>query len=104
MTGGLNDIMRQAQRMQSEIAEVREEVADREFEASMGGGAVVATVNGDQEVLNVEIDPDAVEPDDVDVLEEMITGAINRALEEANETLEEEIEEVTGGMDVPGLF
>jgi DNA-binding YbaB/EbfC family protein len=104
MKGGLNNIMRQAQQLQSKIADVKEEVGNREFEASTGGGAVTATVSGEREIIDLDIDPDAVDPDDVEMLEEMILGALNQALDEANETMEEEIDEVTGGMNLPGLF
>lgn len=104
MKGGLNNIMRQAQQLQSKIADIKEEVGEREFEASTGGGAVTATVNGNRELLELEIDSEAVDPDDVEMLEEMIVGAINQALEDANDTMEEEIEDVTGGMNLPGLF
>ncbi len=104
MKGGLNNIMRQAQQLQSKIADIKEEIGNREFEASTGGGAVTATVNGDRELLELDIDSEAVDSDDVEMLEEMIVGAINQALEDANETMEEEIDEVTGGMDMPGLF
>lgn len=104
MKGGLNNIMRQAQRMQSKIAEIQEEVGEQEFEASTGGGVVTATVNGKQDVLGVEIDPEVVDPEDVEMLEEMITGAVNQALQKAEDKMNEEIEQVTGGMNLPGMF
>lgn len=102
--GGLNNIMRQAQRMQSKISDIQEEIGEQEFEASTGGGAVTATVTGNKEIVSVDIDEEAVDPDDVEMLEEMIVGALNQALDDAEETMNEEIEEVTGGLDVPGLF
>lgn len=104
MKGGLNNIMRQAQRMQSKISEIQEEIGEEEFEASTGGGVVTATVNGNKEILDVDIDPEVLDPDDVEMLEEMIVGAMNQALQKAAEKMDEEIEEVTGGMDVPGMF
>jgi hypothetical protein len=104
MKGGLNNIMRQAQRMQSKISDIQEEIGEEEFEASTGGGVVTATVNGNQEVLNVKLDPEVMDPEDVEMVEEMITGAVNQALEKASEKMNEEIEKVTGGMNLPGLF
>ena len=104
MKGGLNNIMRQAQRMQSKISDIQEEIGEEAFEASTGGGVVTATVNGNQEVLSVELDPEVMDPEDVEMVEEMITGAVNQALEKASEKMNEEIEKVTGGMNLPGLF
>ena len=104
MKGGLNNIMRKAQQMQSKISEIQEKIGEEEFEASTGGGVVTATVNGDQEVLGVDIDPEVMDPEDVEMLEEMITGAVNQALEKASTKMNEEIEKVTGGMNLPGLF
>lgn len=104
MKGGLNNIMRQAQRMQSKISDIQEEIGNQEFEASTGGGAVTAHVNGNQEILDVDIDPEVLDADDVEMLEEMIVGAMNQALQKASDKMNEEIEEVTGGMDIPGMF
>lgn len=102
--GGLNNIMQQAQRMQSKISEIQEEIGNEEFEASTGGGVVTATVNGNKEIIDVDIDPEVLDPDDVDMLEEMVVGAMNQALQKAADKMNEEIEQVTGGMDIPGMF
>lgn len=102
--GGLNNIMQQAQRMKSKISEIQEEIGNEEFEASTGGGVVTATVNGNKEIIDVDIDPEVLDPDDVEMLEEMIVGAMNQALQKAADKMDEEIEEVTGGMDIPGMF
>ena len=102
--GGLNNIMQQAQRMQSKISEIQEEIGEEEFEASTGGGVVTATVNGNKEIIDVDIDPEVLDPDDVDMLEEMVVGAMNQALQKAADKMNEEIEQVTGGMDIPGMF
>jgi len=104
MKGGLNNIMQQAQRMKSKISEIQEEIGNEEFEASTGGGVVTATVNGNKEIIDVDIDPEVLEPDDVEMLEEMIVGAMNQALQKAADKMDAEIEEVTGGMDIPGMF
>lgn len=104
MSNGLGNIMQKAQRMQSKISEIQEEIGEEEFEASTGGGVVTATVNGNKEIIDVDIDPEVLDPDDVDMLEEMVVGAMNQALQKATDKMNEEIEQVTGGMDIPGMF
>ncbi len=104
MKGGMNNLMRQAQQMQAKIKKIQEEIGEKTFEASTGGGVVTAKVNGKQELLDVDIDPDVLDPEDVEMLEEMVTGAVNQAMETAGETMNAEIEKVTGGLDIPGMF
>lgn len=104
MKGGFNNIVRQAQQMQGKIAKVQEEMAEKKIEASTGGGVVTAVVTGDQELLEVKIDPEVVDPEDVEMLQEMIVGAVNQAMKLAGDMMNEEIEKITGGMSIPGLF
>lgn len=104
MKGGMNNLMRQAQQMQKKIKEAQEEVGNQTFEASTGGGVVTAKVNGNQELLDVDIDPEVLDPEDAEMLEEMVTGAVNQAMETAGEAMNERIEEITGGMNIPGMF
>lgn len=104
MKGGFNNIVRQAQQMQSKIGKVQEEMADKKIEASTGGGVVTAVVTGDQTLVEIKISPDVVDPDDVEVLEEMILGAVNQAMKLAGDMMNEEVEKITGGMSIPGLF
>jgi len=104
MQGGMKNLMRQARQMQNKIQEAQEEVEDEEFEASTGGGAVTAVVTGAMALVSIDINEEAVDPDDVEMLEEMIVGAVNQALQEAEETKNEKMEEVTGGMNMPGMF
>ncbi len=104
MKGGMNNLVRQAQQMQSKIAKVQEEVGEMTFEASTGGGVVTAKVNGKQELLDVSIEPEVMDPEDVEMLEEMVVGAVNQAMETAGEMMNDEIEKITGGLNVPGLF
>ena len=104
MKGGMNNIVRQAQQMQKKISKVQEEIAEKKIEASTGGGVVTAVVNGNQELVEVKIDPEVMDPEDVELLEEMIIGAVNQAMKLADEMMNEEIEKVTGGMNIPGLF
>ena len=104
MKGGMNNLMRQAQQMQAKIKKVQEEVGEKTFEASTGGGVVTAKVNGNQELLEVNIDPEVLDPEDAEMVEEMVTGAVNQAMETAAETMNAEIEKITGGLDIPGMF
>lgn len=104
--GGANmqQLARQAQKLQQQMLKVQEEVEAREFSASAGGGMVTVTVNGKKEVLGLEIKPEAVDPDDVEMLQDLILAATNEALREAGETVEREMGKLTGGMGIPGLF
>ncbi len=104
MKGGMNNLVRQAQQMQSKIGKVQEEIGKKTIEASTGGGVVTAKVNGKQELLEVKIDPDVLDPEDVEMLEEMVVGAVNQAMEAAGEMMNSEIEKITGGLNIPGLF
>ena len=104
MKGGMNNLVRQAQQMQAKIAKVQEEIGEKTIEASTGGGVVTATVNGKQELLKLTIDPDVLDPEDVEMVEEMVVGAVNQAMEAAGEMMNSEIEKITGGLSVPGLF
>ena len=104
MKGGMNSLVRQAQQMQAKITRVQEEIGNKTIEASTGGGMVTAKVNGKQELLAIKIDPEVVDPEDVEVLQEMILGAVNQAMEEAGKMMNTEIEKITGGLNIPGLF
>lgn len=104
MKGGMNNLVRQAQKMQGRIAKVQEEIGQKTIEASTGGGMVTAVVNGNQELIKIKINPEVVDPSDVEVLEEMIVGAINQAMEMASDMMNTEIEKITGGLNIPGLF
>lgn len=104
MKGNMNSIVRQAQRMQSKIEKVQEEIAEKEVEASTGGGVVTATVNGNSELLKLKIDPEVANPEDVEILEEMIIGAVNQAMKTATQMMNDEVEKITGGLNIPGLF
>lgn len=100
----MQQLARQAQKLQQQMMKVQEEVEAREFTASAGGGAVSVTVNGKKEVLSLAIKPEAVDPDDVEMLQDMVLAAVNEALREAGETVEREMGKLTGGMGIPGLF
>jgi len=104
--GGANmqQLARQAQKLQQQMQKMQEEIEAREFEASAGGGMVTAKVNGAKELIALEIKPEAVDPDDVEMLSDMVLAAVNEALRIAGETSEREMGKLTGGLNMPGLF
>ena len=104
MGGNMQQLARQAQKLQQQMLKVQEEVEAREFTASAGGGMVSVKVNGKKEILGLEIKPEAVDPDDIEMLQDMILAAANEALREAGDTVEREMVKLTGGMGIPGLF
>ncbi len=102
--GGLGQMMKQAQKMQAQILKIQEEMAERSVEASSGGGMVTVTANGKQEVLSIRIEPEVVDPDDIDMLQDLVAAAVNEALKKAQEMVSEEMAKVTGGLQLPGLM
>ena len=102
--GNMNAMMKQAQKMQMELARAQEEIQDMTFEASAGGGMVKAVAKGDNTLVSLTIDPEAVDPEDVEMLQDMITAAVNEALRGVAELGSQRINAVTGGMSIPGLM
>jgi DNA-binding YbaB/EbfC family protein len=96
-------IMRQAQELQAKLAKAQEELASATIEASSGGGAVKVTVNGQQEVQSVKISPEAINPDDVELLEDLVLAAVNEAMTKSKELAAERLGKLTGGLKIPGL-
>lgn len=99
----MNAMMKQAQKMQKQMAEMQEELEQREFESSAGGGAVTVKVNGKKELLNIQIKPEVVDPEDVEMLQDLVLAAVNEALRTAEETVAREMGKLTGGMNLPGF-
>ena len=97
------NLMRQAQQIQQRLAKVQEELETVTVEASSGGGMVTAVVTGKQTVSSISIDPQAVDPDDVEVLEEMVMAAVNEALLKSQELAQQKMGAITGGLNIPGL-
>jgi DNA-binding YbaB/EbfC family protein len=95
--------IRQAQELQAKLAKAQEELAEAKIEASSGGGAVTVTVNGQQQVLSVKISPEAIEPDDVEMLEDLVLAAVNEALTKSQEMAAKRMGKLTGGLNIPGL-
>ncbi|MBX6378769.1 MAG: YbaB/EbfC family nucleoid-associated protein [Clostridia bacterium] len=100
--GNMNKLLKQVQKVQQEMTRVQEELGRRTVEGSAGGGAVVATCNGQQELLSVRIRPDVVDPEDVEMLQDLVVAAVNEALRAARELASQEMGKVTGGLGLPG--
>ena len=96
--------MRQAQKMQKELNKAQEEIATMSFEATAGGGMVTAVASGDMAITSLTIDPDAVDPEDVEMLQDMVVAAVNEALRGVSELSNQRMSAVTGGMNIPGLM
>lgn len=103
-SGNMNQMLKQAQKMQSDMAALQEDLEQREFTATAGGGMVEVTVDGKHLIKSIKINPDAIDPDDVEMLEDFVTIAVNEAISNAIKTSEEEMEAITGGLNMPGLF
>ncbi|MDI9502506.1 MAG: YbaB/EbfC family nucleoid-associated protein [Tissierellia bacterium] len=99
----MNQMMKQMQKMQKQMEETQAKLEAEEITAQAGGGVVEATVNGKRELVHLVIDPDAVDPDDVDMLQDLIIAAVNEAMREAEQKAEREMKKVTGGLNIPGL-
>lgn len=102
--GNMNNLMKQAQAMQKKMETMQKEIEEAEFEASSGGGAVCVKVNGKKDVLSINIKPEVVDPEDVEMLEDLVLGAVNEAMRKADEETANKMGKVTGGMNIPGLF
>ena len=102
--GNMQQLARQAQKLQQQMAKMQEEIEAREFEATAGGGMATAKVNGKKELLSIEIKPEAVDPDDVEMLQDLVVAAVNEALRQAGDAMEQGMGKMTGGMGIPGLF
>jgi|GluameStandDraft_1065615.scaffolds.fasta_scaffold00103_46 DNA-binding protein, YbaB/EbfC family len=100
----MNDILRQAQVMQNKLTKLQAELAEKTYEASSGGGIVKAEVTGKQELKKLVIDPAALEKNDMEMLEDLIIAAVNEALRIARETMEREMNAISGGIKLPGMF
>jgi len=99
----LGDLMKQAQKMQQEMGRIQEESKKKTVEASSGGGMVVATASGALEILSVKIEKDVVNPDDIEMLQDLVVAAVNEAIRMAQQMVSEDMSKVTGGMNMPGM-
>lgn len=102
--GNMKNMMKQVQKMQADMAKMQEEVAQRTVEATAGGGAIKVVANGKYDVLSITIAPEAVDPEDVEMLQDLVVTAVNEALQQAQAMVASEMAKITGGMKIPGLF
>lgn len=100
----MRQLMKQAQKMQEQLTAAQEELASRTFEAGAGGGAVTATVSGNQELVSVAIDPSVVDPEDVEMLQDLVVAAVNQAMKTAAEAAGDQLGGLAGGLDLGGLL
>ncbi len=100
----MKKMMKQAQRMQAELAKAQDEIKELEFEATAGGGMVKVVAKGDMTIQSIAIDPEAVDPEDVDMLQDMVLAAVNEALRGVSDLSAQRLNAATGGMNIPGLM
>jgi len=100
----MQQIMRQAQKMQKKMEEAQEEAANQIVEASAGGGMVSVKVNGKQELLEISIEKDVINPDDVEMLQDLIVAAVNEGMKKAQQVMQDKLQGITGGLNIPGMF
>jgi nucleoid-associated protein EbfC len=101
--GNMSQMMKQAKKMQEEMARTQAEMQARIFEGSAGGGAVTARVTGKQQIMEVQIKPEVVDPEDVEMLQDLIIAALNDAIKQSQDTVSAEMAKITGGINIPGL-
>ncbi|MFQ5441340.1 MAG: YbaB/EbfC family nucleoid-associated protein [Thermodesulfobacteriota bacterium] len=106
MSKNLGNMMKQAQKMQEKLAEVQKEMGSKTCEASAGGGMVTAVINGNQELISLKIDPSVIDPEDVEMLQDLIVAAVNEGFRRSKDMVSDEMSKVTSGlgMNIPGLF
>lgn len=102
--GNMNQMIKQAQKMQEQMVKMQEEMETKTFTADAGGGVVSATVNGKKELLEILLKEEAVDPDDIEMLQDLIVAAVNEAMRKAEKDSEAQMGALTGGMNIPGLF
>ncbi len=102
--GNMNQMLRQAQQMQQDMANLQADLEEREFSATSGGGMVEVTVDGKHFIKSIKINPDAIDPEEPEMIEDLVTVAVNEAIGNAIKTSEEEMAAITGGLNIPGMF
>lgn len=98
----LNSMLKQAQKMQEDMATLQEDLESREYEVSAGGGVVGVKINGKREILNIDIKPEIVDPDDIETLSDILVAAVNEAIKKVDSVSNEEMQKLTGGLNMPG--
>lgn len=100
----MNAMIRQAQKMQEQMAELQADLDAREYEVNAGGGAVTVKINGKSEILSIDLKPDIVDPEDIETLADTLVAALNEAIRKVSDTNSAEMSKITGGMNLPGVF
>ena len=100
---GMGNMMKQAQKLQSQMMKLQEELAEKTVESSSGGGMVTVVANGRQQIVSIQIEHEVVDPEDVDMLQDLVLAAVNDALAKAQEMVSSEMGKLTGGLNIPGL-
>jgi len=100
----MNNMMKQVKKMQEEMEKAQADIEEKEFQSTSGGGVVSATVNGKKEVLSIKIDKDVIDPEDSEMLEDLVVAAVNDALKKADEYSNQSMGKLTGGLNIPGLM
>jgi len=101
--GGMGGMMQQVQKMQEEMMKTQEELGQETVSVTVGGGAITVVITGQQHVESIEIEPEVVDPEDVEMLQDLVVAAVNEAIEKSREMAAERLAKVTGGLDIPGL-
>jgi nucleoid-associated protein EbfC len=104
MGGNMNNLIKQAQKFQKQMEDMQKDLENKHFEASVGGGAVTVVANGKRQIVDIAIKPEVVDPDDVEMLQDLVLTAVNEALKKAEEDTNDAMGKLTGGMNMPGLF
>ncbi len=102
--GNMNNLIKQAQKMQKQMEDMQKELEEKEFEVTVGGGAVTVVANGRKQIVDIKIKPEVVDADDVEMLQDLILSACNEALRQAEESTANAMGKITGGMNLPGMF
>lgn len=98
------NMMKKIQQMQEDMTRIQEEIEATEYTSSVGGGAVEVTVNGSHEVISIKMQPDVVDPEDIEMLEDLLISALNESIKKANDAMDQGMEKAKGGLSIPGLF
>ena len=104
MYKGMGSILKQAKVMQDKMADIQKELANKTIEFASGGGMVNVTINGRQEIVSIRVDPSVINPNDVEMLQDLIAAAVNGAIKRSQEMMSEEMGKITAGLNIPGLF
>jgi DNA-binding YbaB/EbfC family protein len=102
--GNMNNMVKQAQKMQEDMAKVQAELEEQVYDVTSGGGAVEVTITGKREIKSITVKPEVVDPDDIEMIQDLLVAAVNEAIRKVEEVSEKEMSKVTGGFNMPGMF